>query len=594
MRFDCYPFSSITNDCKIIGKIVLMRRSFWAFSLLIFLVACDGGGSSEPLPYPEDSSESISSSVASSAESSSEKGSLMAESSSSAENSSSETPTNSSSSIVDSSSAGQSSSSVFESSSSMVLYVSYGTMTDERDGQVYKTLTLEGEFVDCSFYNPTPFIVKLPKTTWMIENLRYAYLQPTTTLDSSSWNISHNAKYVKKYGRLYLWSAAVDSAAVFSEDAIGCGRFLADQDWLAGTCILTGPALLDDSYENERYIRGVCPEGWHLPTYNEDIDLIKWRWCWDGADGFNAREPVAGLYNTEKDVFSSFDGGLFYWTTTEKNHELANADNFDPYSLAYTEGQSIDEGVSPISKSYALSVRCVKNELPYSSDMTASSSSFVAVAPCKTETEDNCEYGSLVDERDGQMYKTVKIGKQIWMAENLNYADLEPTPLFDSSSWCYKNELDSCEKYGRYYFWSTAIGNSRESADVGFIQGVCPMGWHLPNRSDFLELRSSVHRSGWKLKSADGWLNEKNGGDSYGFKALPAGFFEISYGIYDKESAMARFMNFFYEAGSYAGFMGADDNGGNFFYLHITTEVNIGELGKDYAFPIRCVKDDPE
>lgn len=57
-----------------------------------------------------------------------------------------------------------------------------------------------------------------------------------------------------------------------------------------------------------------------------------------------------------------------------------------------------------------------------SSALSYSSSSVALVTPCKTETEDNCEYGELVDARDGKTYKTVKIGEQTWMAQNLRYA----------------------------------------------------------------------------------------------------------------------------------------------------------------------------
>ena len=348
-----------------------MRRLNLIGFFFLILVACDGGGSSEPLQYPEEYSETQSSSVKSSAKSSDELISSVAEISSSEEGSSSEALSNSSSSVDGCSSSIQNSSSVEKSSSSsMFLYVSYGTMTDKRDGQVYKTMTIEGEFVDCSIYNPTPIIIKLPKTTWMLENLRYAYLQPTTTLDSSSWNISHNATYAEEYGRLYLWSAAMDSAALFSDESNGCGFFATEEEWykcslkkgkrLAFVKTLLGEKRPFGEAWSEG-TRGVCPEGWHLPTYDEDIALITWRWCCDKFDEFNASKPLAGLYDAEKKIFSSFKRSLFYWTATENNYKLANADHFDRSNLGYSEGHSINEGVSPINKNYALSVRCIKD-----------------------------------------------------------------------------------------------------------------------------------------------------------------------------------------------------------------------------------------
>ena len=164
-----------------------------------------------------------------------------------------------------------------------------------------------------------------------------------------------------------------------------------------------------------------------------------------------------------------------------------------------------------------------KDSKSSSSDEKNSSSSSVVtivsvVSPCKTETEDNCEYGSLTDDRDGQTYKTVKIGEQWWMAENLNYRYIQQTAEEDSSSYCYNDDPANCAKYGRLYLWSAALV-------------VCPEGWHLPDSTEWETLRTAV--GGWAtagkmLKSTEGWNDNfdgtsGNGSDSYSFSALPAG-----------------------------------------------------------------------
>jgi uncharacterized protein (TIGR02145 family)/uncharacterized repeat protein (TIGR02543 family) len=136
-------------------------------------------------------------------------------------------------------------------------------------------------------------------------------------------------------------------------------------------------------------------------------------------------------------------------------------------------------------------------------------------------------WNAFKDERDQKTYRWVSIGKQRWMAENLNY-----DPQKSTGSWCYENSADSCGKYGRLYDWATAMNmdasyNTASWTDAKITeQGVCPDGWHLPRNAEWDTLikvggyaNGLYAKKGWEVKGGD----LANGIDAYGFTILPGG-----------------------------------------------------------------------
>jgi uncharacterized protein (TIGR02145 family) len=123
----------------------------------------------------------------------------------------------------------------------------------------------------------------------------------------------------------------------------------------------------------------------------------------------------------------------------------------------------------------------------------------------------------FTDKRDKKTYKTVVIGKQTWMAENLAF---NPG---GGGYWAYNNILGNVEKYGYLYAYAVAIN-------------VCPKGWHLPSDDEWRQLTKYLGGegvAGAKLKSADGWLaSDSKGTDESGFSAI-AGGYRDGYGTYN-------------------------------------------------------------
>ena len=197
----------------------------------------------------------------------------------------------------------------------------------------------------------------------------------------------------------------------------------------------------------------------------------------------------------------------------------------------------------------------------------------------------------LCDVRDSSIYGKVRIGEQVWMAENLNY-DYKIDGV-SHGNWCYNAEPDSCAKYGRLYTWAAAMDSARtgcgyyeECTRPVPIQGVCPGGWHLPDVSEWNSLLSAAtddypDTAAVALKAAEGWAYGGNGSNGSGFSALPSG----------RRNADESFS----DAGNITWFWSSSENdlsdAGVARMNFSAASVLVANLGKIYAFSVRCVKD---
>lgn len=219
-------------------------------------------------------------------------------------------------------------------------------------------------------------------------------------------------------------------------------------------------------------------------------------------------------------------------------------------------------------------------------------------------------YGVMTDSRDGQTYKTVNIGEQVWMAENLNYADSANTPSLLNRSWCFNDTAENCAVTGRLYTWAAAIdsvalydgGNGVDCGSTNMscwmpkkVQGICPLGWHLPTKLEWNTLFDEVGGdsvAGKFLKSQTGWINtnkvydydrDGNGTDAFGFSAFPAGCRNWYRG------------DLYLNNGSHAYFWSASETSGSDSYIVYMSYSNksaaLLSYEKNYGFPVRCLKD---
>ncbi|MBR6454595.1 MAG: fibrobacter succinogenes major paralogous domain-containing protein [Fibrobacter sp.] len=226
-----------------------------------------------------------------------------------------------------------------------------------------------------------------------------------------------------------------------------------------------------------------------------------------------------------------------------------------------------------------------------SSVALSSSSSSVIPSSSSSKVTESAEVtkGSITDTRDGHSYKTVTIGSQTWMAQNLNYETV--------NSYCYSDNASNCTKYGRLYTWAAAMDSvgswSANGKGCGYgktcsptypVRGVCPEGWHLPTQTEWNTLFTAVggqSTAGKMLKSTSGWNSSGNGTDAYSFSALPAG-------------GRGGNGHFNYEGNNAYFWSSTDDN--SYYAYSMILYYNGDYAGLDdgnegYGFSVRCVKD---
>ena len=146
--------------------------------------------------------------------------------------------------------------------------------------------------------------------------------------------------------------------------------------------------------------------------------------------------------------------------------------------------------------------------------------------PRENYFNEDVEYGTMTDERDGKEYRTLKAGGFFWMAENLNYSG-------DDEGKCYGDDPKNCEITGRFYSWFEAMQvdstyMSKKITDTLSHQGLCPEGWRIPSLSNW---SASFNLGSTRALAKDVWgyvndgtsVTYRDSYNEYGLTLLPSG-----------------------------------------------------------------------
>ena len=410
------------------------------------------------------------------------------------------------------------------------------TVTD-CDGNVYQTVTIGTQ-------------------VWMAENLKVTHYCngeaiPNVT-DNAAWEALTTGAYceynndtnnVATYGRLYNGYAVADGRQI----APAGWHVASDAEWKQLEMYL---GMSQAEADAEGTARGTT-EGGKL----KETGTTHWVSPNTGATNETGFSGLPSGYRIYFGPYYDIGDYGYFWSSTELNSNY----NYAWYRRLYHDGSVV--GRYYYNKQVGFPVRCVKD----------------------------AEESTLTD-IDGNVYQTVAIGTQVWMAENLkvtHYPNGDDIPnVTDNATWealntgayCeYNNDTNNVATYGRLYS-GYAVGDSRN---------IAPTGWHIPSDAEWqtlVDYLGGISVAGGKMKEAGTmhWYSPNIGAtNESGFSGLPCGYRSYD-GPYSRIGYSAYFWSSTELSSSEAWYRYLDYNGSG---------VYRGSSGKRFGYSVRCVRD---
>lgn len=354
------------------------------------------------------------------------------------------------------------------------------------------------------------------------------------------------------------------------------------RDEILGPCTLANEGTVAMDSLDEIRVSGtdyyICRSGLWISADTYDLNTHGWSDTTDGA----FREGMWSTFyfkSVSEECVTEEDSYTYQVYVYDRGWRVAKREELC-YGKACT-AMSGGESIIWNGRTYVCSDTAWRQENVYNLDK----SSFFA---------SDVVYGSLTDERDGQVYKTVKIGTQVWMAENLNYADsLKDVVLQDGASFCYDYDDDNCAVGGRFYRWAAAMGllskYNNYKADETLLKssnhrGLCPEGWHIPDTTEWNSLIATVGKGNASaLKTTSAWLFDA---DSIGAATNSTGFSAAPTGVNASSGANSQIL--------FCSTYQTDSDEFRYFSLsYSSNQLYYGSRDKEYPCFVRCIQDDP-